>query len=381
MHTAVRPYATAGVALVGASVIAVAPMAAPLPDVHIPSLHASAPVELAAFVNPITEWVNVITTTVANLGGLGQEIAANPAPILTQIIANQIGYVGDLTKAAQDLVTALQTQLSQLPATLQTAFGQLAAGNIFGAVDTVWSYALTTLIVGVGLPVLEGVVPIVQGVVGNLNNVVQNGTLALLLLALAPIYPVNATVYAGAATAQDFVTALSTGDVVTALSDIINTPAILTGAFLNGFPASSSFLDPAGGLLTNPTAGGPGFGTIENILFARTTIGGLLAPPMMAANVLPNPAANTVTVTTAPAVTALAPAVTTSTTTPPNVKSGLTTATANGNKAAPGMLGGGTASGGLATAVKATGNEVSSTLSKIGAGTTGGSGHVPKHAK
>jgi hypothetical protein len=35
MHAAVRPYATAGVALVGASVIAVSPIVPPLPDVHV----------------------------------------------------------------------------------------------------------------------------------------------------------------------------------------------------------------------------------------------------------------------------------------------------------------------------------------------------------
>jgi len=41
---------------------------------------------------------------------------------------------------------------------------------------------------------------------------------------------------------------------------------------------------------------------------------------------------------------------------------------------------GATAGGGLVTAVSATGNDVGSTLSKIAAGLTGGSGHAPKHA-
>ena len=49
MHAAIRPYATGGIALVGASVIAVSPIAPPLPDIHLPNpAHVAASVELAA---------------------------------------------------------------------------------------------------------------------------------------------------------------------------------------------------------------------------------------------------------------------------------------------------------------------------------------------
>ncbi len=49
MHAAIRPYATGGIALVGASVIAVSPIAPPLPDIHLPNpAHVVASVELAA---------------------------------------------------------------------------------------------------------------------------------------------------------------------------------------------------------------------------------------------------------------------------------------------------------------------------------------------
>ncbi len=81
MNAAVRPYATAGVALVGASVIAISPLAPPMPDAHaLQRSVSSVSVELSAAINPIENWVQVFQKSAANLGALGQQFAADPAP-------------------------------------------------------------------------------------------------------------------------------------------------------------------------------------------------------------------------------------------------------------------------------------------------------------
>ena len=110
MHTAVRPYATAGVALVGASVIAVSPIAPPAPTIHIAAPHvSSASVDLTAVVNPITTWVQVITTALTNAVLLAQDALNPPLPILMQIIANQIGYAQELGAGIQAAITYIRT--------------------------------------------------------------------------------------------------------------------------------------------------------------------------------------------------------------------------------------------------------------------------------
>ncbi len=62
MNAAVRPYATAGVALVGASVIAISPLAPPMPDLQaVQRSVSSVGVELSAAVNPIENWIQVFS--------------------------------------------------------------------------------------------------------------------------------------------------------------------------------------------------------------------------------------------------------------------------------------------------------------------------------
>ena len=92
MHTALRPYMTTGVALVGASVIAVTPISPPPAEIHMPAPRvSSASVELTAAFDPITAYTQLFTNTFNNLVGLGGEVLADPAPILRQVLTNTIG--------------------------------------------------------------------------------------------------------------------------------------------------------------------------------------------------------------------------------------------------------------------------------------------------
>ena len=89
------------------------------------------------------------------------------------------GFATTLGTAAQGLANAIGS--STLPASLQTALGQVAAGNIAGAASTL-NNALTTAGLGVVLPLLP-VFAIPSQMAQNLLNVTN-------LLSTGPLLPV-----------------------------------------------------------------------------------------------------------------------------------------------------------------------------------------------
>ena len=87
LHATIRPYATAGVALVGASLVAVTPVSAPLlvvPDVQ------SAAVALTS------AWDDVLNATSANMTSLLNNWYLAPGVGMQQFWANQMGYWNQL---------------------------------------------------------------------------------------------------------------------------------------------------------------------------------------------------------------------------------------------------------------------------------------------
>lgn len=165
MQLAARSYLAAGVALVGASAIAVTPVAPTLPEVH-------APVALTAAIdNPVTVFAPVATATQELISSVIERQTSNPAPILRQLGANAVaGYqsfmstppayllayaltnvvvgaqefgpnLNNLGTATSESLTALATILGDmgegLPAMLEAAGAQLAAGNPNGAIDAI----------------------------------------------------------------------------------------------------------------------------------------------------------------------------------------------------------------------------------------------------
>ena len=94
MQLALRPYATAGVALVGASVIAVSPVT--VTPTAIEQVRDDA-VELSALVNPIDAFRPVFEAAWRICQDRWvRQIGANPTPILEQILANQINRIGNI---------------------------------------------------------------------------------------------------------------------------------------------------------------------------------------------------------------------------------------------------------------------------------------------
>ncbi|OLP00791.1 hypothetical protein BVU76_18555 [Mycolicibacterium porcinum] len=174
MQLAARSYLAAGVALVGASAIAVSPMAPAVPEVHVP-------VALTAAVdNPLTVFEPVATATETLVKNIIERQTTNPAPIAKQLVENAIaGYqvalstppVWQIAKVLADGVIAAQnfgpnlaalgettsaagTTISDalgaigdaLPQAWTAAQAQIEAGNINGGINTVVLSTLQPLI-------------------------------------------------------------------------------------------------------------------------------------------------------------------------------------------------------------------------------------------
>lgn len=248
MNAALRPYATTGIAIVGAAVIAVSPVLVTpqsLPDVQV----ANPAVELTQITNPIELWAQVLGESIANLGDLTDRVLDDPAPILTQIIANQLANAGILADAAQNAATTIVNALGELPANIATALGQLADGNIVGAVST-----LTNALLPIGLAIIGPVFAVgtvINNMVQNFANVVETltdpGVTLPVILGFAG--PVLSVLDSLTNTTQAIVTAIGTADLEGLADALINAPARLTDALLNGSGTLLGFL-PLPGLLT-----------------------------------------------------------------------------------------------------------------------------------
>jgi hypothetical protein len=123
--------------LVGASVIAVTPVAPPppvlAPQVHIPEVHMPV-VELSASIADIFTF-----------------------PAFQQFILNRIDDVVTLSVGLAGSAAGLGQSIAQLPSTLVTATGQVLSGDLLGALTTVETY-LVGSIVAVGEPTLAAII-------------------------------------------------------------------------------------------------------------------------------------------------------------------------------------------------------------------------------
>jgi hypothetical protein len=390
MQVASRPRINVGLAVVGASVIAVCPLAPQMPDVHLPSVQSAA-VELAStvsaiaapVVNPIEQWTQVVQAAITNLGAIGQTLAKDPAPILQQILANQSADGVILGNASAAASTALTTAAQALPAALQAAATSLEAGNVTAAV---------TALTGPVLPLVLGLIDagftgadawqVAVNVTQNFANAVAVVPNLVLSGVLAVASPLISDINASAAIGQAVVDAGKAGDLEGVVTALVNAPATLTGATLNGYGTNPVLGTPEGGLLSG-VGEIPGItdGTIAGLLALRDTIAKALAPAAAKSFVSTAPAAltaaaTTVTLATAPATTAVAaPATTVSklaglpklhvpVTAPRTVPAGTTTGT--GAAATDATA---TATGGAA--VKAAVANVSAGITKAVSGGTG----------
>lgn len=281
MQVSVRSYLTAGVAFVGAGAIALTPIQPLERTVELrAAVTHSANVALTSTQNPIQLWLDVLQTSATNVGGLGQSVLAAPAPVLGQVIKNQIGYGRALFVGLEAGANEALNSLKTLPTAVRDALTYLAAGNIVDGVQ-----ALLNPVMGLGFSLLIPLQPIVETITAmaqNFANAVATVSSAqtVISLVLAIGGPILSAVNAVVEQAQDMVDGLKAGNLGNVIKAVLNIPAALVDGILNGHGniVFSGFPLPAAGLLTpyeNSIYSGI-FGVIQQL---RVEIGAAIKPP------------------------------------------------------------------------------------------------------
>jgi len=293
MQIAVRSSLTTGVALMGAGVIALAPVThQPAPDLHLPALHASA-VQLAAQVNPITQWGQIITEALQNTKGIVTGVIADPAPVLGQVVRNQIASAVAVGGSVRDYLVAVGQQLGTTPESLKQAFQQLAAGHVADAVQTLYSAVLTPFVLPIlTTSILTDVQAAFRKPVQNMLNVIDTAItsptgMGWVLTAGLPLLAVMSDVVTATGDGlQNVVNAFSAKNLGAVVNAIVAMPGSITGALLNGYNG-----DGAGILGPNGIVQG-----LRNALGIIATAIKPVTPPPAAAVSVPSPASATVSV-------------------------------------------------------------------------------------
>lgn len=205
MNLALRPYVTAGVALVGASVIAVTPVTAPPPAMQSHSIQLSAAID-----DPIEVFAPVFAQASTVIQNAIQAEIDDPFPII-------VGLAGKLAtdgKALGDIANALGQSysglLAGLPGALTTYVQKIAAGDFTGAVGAFMPIAIgpffTTF---TQLLKFQGFVQTQFEVAGKLTNAAIMGAWSLGPGQLLSVYGVIGAV---TGTLDKLVKAIPTGD-------------------------------------------------------------------------------------------------------------------------------------------------------------------------
>jgi hypothetical protein len=126
MHASISPLATAGVALVGASAIAVTPVAVTpqelTPQVHIPEVQLPQ-VQLTASIAEIFTF-----------------------PAFQQFVLNQIDDAVTHGVGLAGSAAGLGQSIAAIPSTLVTTTQQVLTGDLLGALTTVETYLVGSLV-------------------------------------------------------------------------------------------------------------------------------------------------------------------------------------------------------------------------------------------
>lgn len=259
VFSAVRPCLSAGIAVVGASVIAVTPISPPPVEITV----ASPAVQLAAIPSPLQLYPQVLVKSLTNVGGLFEQYFADPFPIIGATLENQAA-------AFEDAVTALELR----------QFDEFFAS----VADFV-------------LQPLKSIGQSIGQVVSYLGVVLDQpgGPEFLFNIAFSPL--LNGIAATRLAIA-DVVAAITTFDVIGLVNAVINIPARIIDGVLNGVPEDflfGGYYVPA--LLTPPETSLPP-GLIALAIDLDQYVGAAIAPEAPAAiNEWSGPEAQTVMLT------------------------------------------------------------------------------------
>ncbi len=279
MHVMVRSYLTAGVAFVGAGAIAITPVQPITPALQPVAAPAavvvsSAPVELAALVNPIVLWAEALGETAGNVGSLATNVLQDPAPILEAFLRNQFAAGSTLVEVLVPFAKDLITGFAKVPQNTVTAVRNILRGDIFQGIGEL-ATVLITPIAGAMFPLLfsgglDKITAILQNPFENISRVIGRVVSAQTLIGvglplltdlIAPILQVGAT-------AQAVFDGLKARNLEAVINAIISFPSDLFNTVLNG---SSNPMIGNGGLL------GPN-GLLAGLLGLRKGVADVIEP-------------------------------------------------------------------------------------------------------
>ncbi len=241
MHAAIRPYATGGIALVGASVIAVSPIAPPLPDIHLPNQHElqAAAVRLTAGWDPLAAWQNAFNTASTNASTLADNFLLAPGVGLQQAIVNEVGFLKEVLNDPSSIGTVLQ----QIATNAQTVASGLTGANASAATNKAAQAHSVDALHGALLSLLPTMLPagVDPATVTQVLDVLASPASGLLMGAVGPVISpgvalLNSALAVGAA--------LQASDPSAALSDLLDAPANVVNAFFNGADLNLDALVP-----------------------------------------------------------------------------------------------------------------------------------------
>lgn len=221
MHTTLRPFTTAGIALVGATAIAMTPVALTAP----PDVRVDSPaVRLTAAIDPITPWLETFNSAEVNFANLANSWLEAPFPSLQQVIANQVGYLAQLPdfegivrQIVDNVGAAIKAPLAIDTSTLENTNRLLSHRSLYTI--------LSELAAEGASPIPSALQPLV-----DFSTTYASGML------LGLVGPVISPILALAASVNAIVENLTSGtpDLQAAVNSLINTPAKMVDAFLNG---------------------------------------------------------------------------------------------------------------------------------------------------
>lgn len=273
MEFTTRPWIISGVALTSAAVIAVPPAAIPLRHIDFPAI------ELVTTSDFFGLWQDVLNTASTNATAIARDYFEAPLPALQQIIVNQFGFLGDFLDNPSSIGTILSEIFdnAKLGAVAPFApFIPAADSPLTGSIDSAHQSLLNTIIAA--LPAIfpgdTEMQQTVESVLTFLASPAEGWLLGEISTFLSPLLQFR----------DDFssiVSAISDRDWATALQDLLNLPASLTGAYLNGYGPVDllPILDSLGVEL-------PSIPLLGNITTFDLDLGGLLSPGGSAFNAL-----------------------------------------------------------------------------------------------
>ncbi|MEZ0342370.1 hypothetical protein ACAG25_20595 [Mycobacterium sp. pV006] len=206
--------------------------------------------------DPITAWVEVVQGAASNTGGVATEWLQNPFPLLRQALENVFGYgvttfnaVGGAIEGAINYLSFSNEQ--GLWQTLGTAVEQMFQGEISAGFNNLINAFFVNPLVTIGLPIFtSGLLDIPVKITQNVANAVKAALSLenLLGLTLSALGPLGGILAATGDSLQATFDSLKEGNLIDAVFALINIPAAITGAVLNGYRNSDDVFLP--GLLS-----------------------------------------------------------------------------------------------------------------------------------